>query len=56
MALVPLQPVPPAVHDVGLLVALQVMLALPPVVTDIGVVLIVTTGAAGLVTVRGILF
>jgi hypothetical protein len=52
----PVQPVPPAVQDVGLFVALQLIFALLPVVMDIGLALIVTTGAGGLVTVRGTLF
>jgi hypothetical protein len=42
-ALVPLQS-PLAVHDVGLLVALQVIVELLPVVVVIGLALMVTTG------------
>jgi len=50
-ALVPLQ-LPLAVHDVGLLVADQVILALLPAVMEIGLRASVTTGTGGSDTTR----
>jgi hypothetical protein len=51
LALAPLQS-PLAVHDVGLLVALQLSVELPPVVTAIGLALKDTTGAGGTLTTK----
>ena len=46
----------PAEHDVGLFVAVQVIVADLPVDMDIGLTDSDTTGTAGIVTVRGTLF
>jgi hypothetical protein len=54
-ALDPLQS-PLAVHEVGLLVTLQVKVELLPVVTDIGLALKLITGAGGRATVSATFF
>ena len=54
-ALLPVQS-PLAVQELGLLVALQVMLALSPTLAEIGDTLIDTTGTGADVTFSGTLF
>jgi len=46
---------PEAVHEVGLLVALQLNVELPPAVIEIGLAESETTGAAGILTIRAML-